>query len=158
MFGATTLSTALVIDICKGVTRPPQRTKMPKRPRSSSRWYTGAKHVGAGRRKRPKIRGQNDSKSRQTRRPTHPGAVCFGAPPLHVCHICYTSRESKLKRKKSNENSSFRHAFELTEASTRNTSKVYYCKGSGGQNRECSLPREPALGRPKDVDEAKCRR
>jgi len=39
-----------------------------------------------------------------------------------VRHICNTSRESKLKRKKSNENSSFRDAFELTEASTRNTS------------------------------------
>jgi hypothetical protein len=51
------------------------------------------------------------------------GRLCFGrAGPFLVRHICNTSRESKLKRKKSNENSSFRHAFELTEASTRNTS------------------------------------
>jgi hypothetical protein len=48
------------------------------------------------------------------RRPIQ-GRFCFGlAGPFHVRHICNTSRESKLKRKKSNENSSFRHAFELT--------------------------------------------
>ena len=50
------------------------------------------------------------------------GGLFWRAGPFHVRHICNTSRESKLKRKKSNENSSFRHAFELTEASTRNTS------------------------------------
>jgi hypothetical protein len=124
MFGATTLSTAHVIDnICKGVTRPPSAGISNRFGREFSVSFFDLHQYARRQYATVNLSVRASAFSVLGAGRLIQGRFCFGrAGPFHVRHICNTSLESKHKRKKSNENSSFRHAFELTEASTRNTS------------------------------------